>query len=100
MPLNNSDTRDSGQGFSDAICLFFDTIIHFVLEPECFPLIDLDLHGIEDLGVRLGMRGAGDPDHNPGDHRDVASRFLGFSVFNRVLIEFIGVLDKRHYLRR
>jgi len=93
MPLNQADQRDSGQALCDAICLLFDTIIHFVLEPECFPLIDLDLHGIEDLGIRFAMLLAREIRISIRALIGLVLRgFWWFSFMNTVLIEFIAVL--------
>ncbi len=49
--LTRSDERESANLVAESIYLFLDTVIQFVLEPECFPLGDFDLDGFEDIGV-------------------------------------------------
>jgi len=93
MPLNEVDRRESGQALADAVCLFFDTVAHFIFEPECFPLIDVDLHGIEDLGVRFAMLVAREIRITIRAILGLLLRgFWNFSLMNHVLIEFIAVI--------
>lgn len=93
MSLNHSDQRDSGQALADAVCLLVDSIVHFIFEPECFPLSEIDLHGIEDLGIRFAMLLA----------RQIRVTIRGiigmvfrgiwaWSFMNTVLIEFVAVI--------
>ncbi len=93
LTLTNSDERDSGNALADAVCLFFDTIIHFILEPECFPLTDIDLYSIEDLGIRFGQLLAREIRISIRALIGLVLRgFWGITVGNYVLIELIAVI--------
>jgi hypothetical protein len=52
--LTQFDRRTSTELIVDLSCIFFDTIINFVLEPECYPLVDTDWENLEDVGGNLG----------------------------------------------
>jgi hypothetical protein len=51
--LRTSDERISTQILSDVITIVFDTVITFTLEPECFPLTELEWEYFEDVGVQF-----------------------------------------------
>lgn len=53
-PLSEADGRISAQSISDVIIILLENIVGFALEPECYPQIEIEWDGMEDLGFRLG----------------------------------------------
>lgn len=52
-PLTAADERVSPEAIADVIIIFVEKTIGFSLEPECYPEIDFDWDGIEDIGFRF-----------------------------------------------
>eukprot|EP00456_Euglypha_rotunda_P059492 TRINITY_DN496_c1_g1_i1.p1 TRINITY_DN496_c1_g1~~TRINITY_DN496_c1_g1_i1.p1 ORF type:complete len:680 (-),score=73.27 TRINITY_DN496_c1_g1_i1:882-2921(-) len=52
-PLSSIDGQASTGILTDMICVFFDTVISFVIEPKCFPIIEADWDNFEDVGWKL-----------------------------------------------
>ncbi len=52
-PQTRSDERLAPALIGDVLCVFFETVITFALEPECYPIDDLDVDGFEDVGAKV-----------------------------------------------
>jgi hypothetical protein len=91
--LTDSDGREAALVLSDVTCLFFDNVFHFIFEPECFPIEEVDLDGIEDIGVKFANLVA--REIRIAIRALIGLLFRGawaFTINNKVLIEFIASL--------
>ena len=52
--LAQLDQRASTEVIVDLTCLFFDTVMTFALDPECYPSADADWENLEDVGGKFG----------------------------------------------
>ncbi len=89
--LAGADTSAIARVASDFLCVFFDTTIFFILEPDCFPFLDADLDVFEDVGIKYaGVMGG----QIRGNVRAMVSLLLRgvwlYSIENEVLIEMIA----------
>jgi hypothetical protein len=91
--LTEIDSTDTPTVVAGLISVLFDTVLNFVLEPDCFAFFDEDSDGIEDLGAKLGVTLSRQV--RVSIRAIVSGLLRGFSVWsvrNEVLIELIGSL--------
>lgn len=52
-PLSFADERISAQSIADVIIIFLENVIGFSLESKCYPQLDADWEGFEDIGFQF-----------------------------------------------
>ena len=91
-PISRSDSRPSHGAITDALCIFLDTTIQFIFEPECFPVADIDLPNFEAIGVKFARLVVGQIRILIRAAISVVLRGLSFFSFNNeLLIEVISI---------
>jgi archaellum component FlaC len=89
--LTEVDATDTPYVVAGLVCVILDTILNFVLEPDCFVAFEADLDGIEDLGFSLGVTLSRQIRLSIRSVVGLLLRGFSFwSVRNEVLIELAG----------